>query len=138
LASVSKKRNSKFFFQGWLDQTIIYRDPVLTMNLKSRVNDTDTDNLKKLIKKRDEVKRKMTLLKQDESIYENTFSPITKRLETISNQLQEKGIANNFKPKEEKQETFKQIIPVENKLTLSDRISKLQKRMDSIKDEKLI
>jgi hypothetical protein len=40
------------------------------MNLKSRVNDTDTDNLKKLIKKRDEVKRKMTLLKQDESIYE--------------------------------------------------------------------
>jgi hypothetical protein len=38
----------------------------------------------------------MTLLKQDESIYENTFSPITKRLETISNQLQEKGIVNNF------------------------------------------
>jgi hypothetical protein len=107
------------------------------MNLKSRVNDTDTDNLKKLIKKRDEVKRKMTLLKQDESIYENTFSPITKRLETISNQLQEKGIVNNFKPKEEKQETFKQIIPVENKLTLSDRISKLQKRMDSIKDDKV-
>jgi hypothetical protein len=99
------------------------------MNLKSRVNDTDTDNLKKLIKKRDEVKRKMTLLKQDESIYENTFSPITKRLETISNQLQEKGIVNNFKPKEKKQETFKQIIPVENKLTLSDRISKLQKRI---------
>jgi hypothetical protein len=28
LASVSKKRNSKIFFQGWLDQTIIYRDPV--------------------------------------------------------------------------------------------------------------
>jgi hypothetical protein len=35
LASVSKKRNSKKFFQGWLDQTIIYRDPVEAVDDRS-------------------------------------------------------------------------------------------------------
>jgi hypothetical protein len=35
LASVSKKRNSKFFFQGWLDQTVICRDPVEFKNVQS-------------------------------------------------------------------------------------------------------
>jgi hypothetical protein len=39
---------------------------------------------KKLIKKREEVKRKMNLLKQGEIRQEGAFSPITKRLKTIS------------------------------------------------------
>jgi hypothetical protein len=43
---------------------------------------------KKLIKKREEVKRKMNLLKQGEIRQEGAFSPITKRLKTISDQLQ--------------------------------------------------
>jgi hypothetical protein len=93
------------------------------MNLKSRVNDTDTDNLKKLIKKRDEVKRKMTLLKQDESIYENTFSPITKRLETISNQLQEKGIETTLNLKKKNKKHLNKLFP--SKINLLFRIESL-------------
>jgi hypothetical protein len=43
---------------------------------------------KKLIKKREEAKRKMDLLKQGEIRQEDAFYPITKRLKTISDQLQ--------------------------------------------------
>jgi hypothetical protein len=69
---------------------------------------------KKLIKKREEVKRKMDLLKQGEIRQEGAFSPITKRLKTVSDQLQNTDIKcfnntsknyNHYKKKSEYDET---------------------------------
>jgi hypothetical protein len=59
---------------------------------------------KKLIKKREEVKRKMDLLKQGEIRQEGAFSPITKRLKTISDQLQNTDVKsyNNHNTKNSK------------------------------------
>jgi seryl-tRNA synthetase len=57
-----------------------------TMNSENELSNS-VELAKKLIKKREEVKRKMDLLKQGEIRQEGAFSPITKRLKTISDQL---------------------------------------------------
>jgi hypothetical protein len=110
---------------------------------------------KKLIKKREEAKRKMNLLKQGEIRQEGAFSPITKRLKTISDQLQNTDVKcynnntnKNDNHNKKKQNLMKQeILPIKSLLdetspqrmenNLSAKVSKLRKKNATLNEKEI-
>jgi hypothetical protein len=110
---------------------------------------------KKLIKKREEVKRKMDSLKQGEIRQEGAFYPITKRLKTISDQLQNtdlnfyNNINKNYDHYKKNQNLMKQeILPIGSLLdetspqimenTLSAKVSTLRKKNAILKEKEIM
>jgi hypothetical protein len=110
---------------------------------------------KKLIKKREEVKRKMDSLKQGEIRQEGAFYPITKRLKTISDQLQNtdlnfyNNINKNYDHYKKNQNLMKQeILPIGSLLDetspqrmenpLSAKVSTLRKKNAILNEKEII
>ncbi|KAK4873511.1 hypothetical protein RN001_015540 [Aquatica leii] len=96
------------------------------------------------MKKREEVKKKFELLKQGEITKDKAFFPITKRLETISDQLNAKNTKLSFVNNKDEQNLNSKKLKHENTVaestpipTWSTKLSNLKKKIQSIKDEKL-
>jgi hypothetical protein len=87
---------------------------------------------KKLIEKREAIKHKLNLLKQHEITQENAFFPITKRLETIADQLQNKDPNTSVKKE-------KLIIaePTINQPIEDVKFSKIKKKIDFLKEDEI-